>query len=427
MGLVGKAKRVRIYVKESDVIGRHLAPHAILDWLRKERAAGATVLRGTAGFGSSGEIDDDALPELAPHLPVIVEWVDTAERIERLLPRLQELVGRGMITVEEIEIALFRPHGVRDLPPTVTAAEVMSRDVRWVPPDAPLRKVVELVDGKLYRAVPVVEGGRPVGIITNQDLTGRGGLLARVELLAALPPGERASALKQVDKEGKTARDVMTPSPVTVSEGTPIPEVGALMAQRRLKRLPVVDASGKLTGMISRLDLLRTVAQGAAGGSDAPRPSGLRGDLPLQRVMRKDVPQVRPDAPLGEVLQAIVATPVQRALVVDPSGKVLGIVGDEELLDRVTPSLRPSALRSLMRRLPFSHAHASAAEQHARATRAADLMTQVATAREDQSLRDAIAPMMKAPHKLVAVVDAEGRLVGAVDRVDILRGLVEAS
>jgi CBS domain-containing protein len=52
-------------------------------------------------------------------------------------------------------------------------------------------------------------------------------------------------------------------------------------------------------------------------------------------------------------------------------------------------------------------------------------MRQAAVAREDQLLRDAIAPMMNAPHKLIGVVDKDGRLVGAVDREDILRGLVE--
>ena len=419
MDLAGKAKRVRVYLKESDVIARKHAPLAILAFLQREGAAGAIVLRGTAGFGSSGHIDDDAIPELAPHLPVIVEWVDQPERVQRVMPRLREFVGHGLITTEDVEIAMYRPEGVRDLPATVTAAEVMSREVSSVAPDAPLLEVVKQLDGKIYRAVPVVEDGRPVGIITNQDLTGKGGLLARVQLLAALPPEERASALAEVG--GKKARDVMTPQPITTRSEAPLSEVGALMAQRRLKRMPVVDASGKLVGMISRLDLLRVVA-GTTEGASEQRPSGLRGDVKLSTVMRRDVPKIAPDAPLGEVLQAIVATPVQRALVVDAGGKVLGIVGDEELLDRVTPSLRRGALRSLMRRLPFTEK--SQAEQHSRATRAADLMTPVATAREDQSLRDAIAPMMKAPHKLVAVVDASGKLVGAVDRVDILRGLV---
>ena len=83
---------------------------------------------------------------------------------------------------------------------------------------------------------------------------------------------------------------------------------------------------------------------------------------------------------------------------------------------------------SLMHRLPFSHGGKAGleVEQHARAKKAADLMvTDVAIARGDKLLRDAIAPMMKAPHKLVAVVDGDGRLVGALDRADILRGLIQ--
>ena len=84
---IGKAKRIRIYLKEGDVIGHKPAPYALLDWLRRERAAGATVFRGTAGVGSSGHLDADLLPDVGPHLPVIVEWIDAPDRVARL--RLQ--------------------------------------------------------------------------------------------------------------------------------------------------------------------------------------------------------------------------------------------------------------------------------------------------------------------------------------------------
>ena len=428
MGFPGKAKRVRIYVKESDVIGHKPAAYALLDWLGRENAAGATLIRGTAGVGSSGRVNVDLTPDVAPHLPVIVEWVDAPDRVERLLPQLEQMVGRGLITCDDTEIVLYKPHGVRDLPATVTAAEVMSRNVASVAPDAPLRRVVELVEGKAYRALPVVEDGRPIGMITNLDLVERGGLLARIELLGSLPSAERASALERLDREGKKARDVMTPNPVTVSEGASLTAVADVMARKRLKRLPVVDAAGKLAGIVSRLDLLRTVASAFQAGAEEARPAGLRADLPLSRVMRKDVPVVHPETPLAEVLQAVVSTRLNRALVVDADRRVVGIVTDEEVLDRVAPTIRAGALRSLMHRLPFSHVGKPAleAEQHARAKSAGDLMlTDVATAREDQLLRDAIAPMMKAPHKLVAVVDGAGRLVGALDRADILRGLIQ--
>ena len=426
MDFVGKAKRIRIYLAENDVIGHKPAPYALLDWLRREGAAGATVIRATAGLGSSGQLNLDIMPDITAHLPVIVEWIDSPDRVERLLPQLKQMVGRGLITAEDTEILLYKAHGVRTLPNTVTVEQVMSRDVVSVAPQSPLRKVVELVEGKVYRAVPVVEDGRPVGMITNLDLVERGGLLVRVELLGSLSDAERTSALNQLG--GKTAREVMTPNPVTVIEGATITAVADVMAHKRLKRLPVVDAAGKLVGIVSRLDLLRTVAEAFHGGPEEPRPAGLRGDLPLSRVMRKDVPVVHPDTPINEVLQAVVATRLNRALVVDAERRVVGIVTDEEVLDRVTPAMRTGALKSLMHRLPFVHVGKAEleAEHHARARKAADLMlTEVAIAREDQLLRDAIAPMMKAPHKLVAVVDKDGRLTGALDRADILRGLIQ--
>ena len=384
------------------------------------------MIRATAGVGTSGHLNLDVMPDLGPHLPVIVEWIDSPDRVERLFPQLKQMLGRGLITADDTEILLYKPHGVRSLSETVTVAEVMSRDVVSISPDTPLRKVVDLVEGKVYRAVPVVQDGRPVGMITNLDLVERGGLLVRVELLGSLSEAERKSALTKLGN--KTARDVMTPHPVTVVEGATITAVAEVMAHKRLKRLPVVDATGKLVGIVSRLDLLRTVAEAFQTKPEEPRPAGLRGDLPLSRVMRKDVPVVHPDTPINEVLQAVVSTRLNRALVVDAERRVVGIVTDEEVLDRVTPAMRTGALKSLMHRLPFSHVAKAEleAEHHARAKKAADLMlTEVAIAREDQLLRDAVAPMMKAPHKLVAVVDKEGRLVGALDRADILRGLIQ--
>jgi len=91
---------------------------------------------------------------------------------------------------------------------------------------------------------------------------------------------------------------------------------------------------------------------------------------------------------------------MQRVLGVDEQRRVLGVVSDEELLDRVTPALRAGALHSLMRKLPFSVRH-DPADQHASATSAAGLMTEALMLREDQLLRDAIAPMIKAPHRIV--------------------------
>ena len=403
-----KARRIRIYVNEREVL-------ALLEWLRKEGAAGATAFRAIAGIGA--HVNVDFSPDLGPHAPAIVEWIDAADRVERLLPELTARLEHGLVTSEEVDVVFHKPHGMRALPKALAVEQVMSRDVVTARPETPLREVVALVEGKLHRAVPVVEAsGKLVGIVTNLDLVERGGLLARVELLGSLGEAERAAALQSLGE--KTARDVMTPDPATVAPGTPLTAAAEMMARRHLKRLPVVDASGKLAGIVSRLDVLRALMGTVTPTPGGPTPVGVTvPNLPLARVMRRDVPAVHPETPLAEVLQAIVATRLNRVLVVDADRRVVGIVTDEELLEKLTPPVRQSALRSLMHRLPFSHPE--------RATAAEVMVKEVAIAREDQLLTDAIAPMMKAPHKLVAVVDAQGRLAGALDRADILRGLVQ--
>jgi CBS domain-containing protein len=426
MDLVGKARRVRIYLSEGEKVGWKPAHLALLEFLRRENAQGATVIRGVEGFGATGQIHVSHLVDVVQQLPIIVEWVDAPEVVQRLIGRVKEMVPRGLITVDDTEIVLYQPHPVRDLPAALTAADVMSRQVVSVSKDTPVRQVVELMPGKLYRALPVVEAGVPVGIITNGDLVHKGGLGVRVDLLAALEKPELHDVLERLASGAKVAADVMTPGPVTVDARTPLPRVAEIMTHRRLKRLPVVDEHGALVGMVSRVDLLRTASQSVERKEPVAREPGLRGNVPLARVMRRDVPTVHPDTPLAEVFQAVISTRLNRALVVDADRRVVGIVTDAEMLDRLTPSLRSGALRSFMHRLPFVHPTPSdrAAEQHARARRAADLLDpEVATATEDTLLADAIATMLRGNHKVLAVTDATGRLVGMVDRADLLHGL----
>jgi len=426
MDLMGKAKRVRIYLSEGDRVGHLPASMALLEYLRREGAQGATVSRAVSGFGSTGQIHVPHLVDVAQDLPVVVEWIDAPEVVERLLPRVKEMVPRGLLTMDDTEILLRRANPVRELPVALTARDVMSREVVSVSKDTPLRDVVELMLTKVYRAVPVLSEGVPIGIITNSDLVKKGGLGVRVELLQALDKPEVHDVLARLSASGKVASDVMTEGAVVVHANTKLPAVAEVMTNRRLKRLPVVDDHGLLLGMVSRLDLLRVASRSVERADEAPPEWALAGDTPIGRLMRRDVPMVHPDTPLTEVFQAVIATRLNRAFVVDSDGRVLGLVTDAELLDRVTPSLRPSALRSLMHRLPFGRGREeSRSEERARARRAADLMNkEVATAKEDTLLSDGITRMLQGSHKVLAVLDAQDHLVGIVDRADVLHGLV---
>lgn len=106
MDVEGPGKRVRIYVGEQDRAHGSHRPlwEELLNLLRDEHAAGATMFRGLAGFGAHSKLHMARVADLAPDLPVLVEWIDTPEQVERLLPRVSALVSTGTITVEGLTI-----------------------------------------------------------------------------------------------------------------------------------------------------------------------------------------------------------------------------------------------------------------------------------------------------------------------------------
>lgn len=110
MKIEGEGQLLRIFVGESDRWDGRPLYEAIVRRAREEGLAGATVLRGLAGFGAHSRIHTSNLLRLSEGLPVVVEIVDRSERIERFVPLLDEMVDEGMMTVETVHIIAYR-HG----------------------------------------------------------------------------------------------------------------------------------------------------------------------------------------------------------------------------------------------------------------------------------------------------------------------------
>lgn len=424
MSIVGLGKRIRIYLGESDQWGSRPLSVALLERLRAEGCAGATVVRGVAGFGAHSRIHTASIVRLSEDLPILVEWVDTPERVARVLPGILAMVGEGMVTSEDVEVLFYQHRVVGDIPARLQVREVMTRNAASIRPETPLREAVALLLGKDYRALPVVDAReRVVGIVSNGDLVDRGGLRLRIELLGALGTDQLAATLAAIE-QGKTVADVMTTPAVTIGPDATLAEAAHLMVTRALKRLPVVGADGELLGVLSRADLLRTRSDAYPRPipETAPRPARTIGD-----VMRTDVPVVGRNASVGEVLDAVVSTRLNRALVVDEQQRVVGVVTDAILLRRLSPADHPGVARLLMSRLPF--VHLDPAErlrlEHAVGKTAAQLMDpNLPTVRAATPLGEAIESMLRDRRKILPVVDDTGRLLGAVDRADLLRTLV---
>jgi len=107
--LEGEQWMVRIFIGESDRWkGRPLAD-ALVERLRKDGFAGATVLRGLTGFGARSVVHTTHLLELSQDLPLIIEVVDTEEHVKQLEPILDEMVADGLVTLEKVRVLRYKP------------------------------------------------------------------------------------------------------------------------------------------------------------------------------------------------------------------------------------------------------------------------------------------------------------------------------
>lgn len=105
--LSGEQVLVRIYIGESDKCGRQPLHLALLERLRQEGFAGATVFHGIAGFGAHSVLHTASILRLSEDLPVIIEVVDTAEHVERLTPILDAMVPAGLVTMERVQVVKY--------------------------------------------------------------------------------------------------------------------------------------------------------------------------------------------------------------------------------------------------------------------------------------------------------------------------------
>jgi PII-like signaling protein len=112
----GRGVRVRAYFGERDKHDHKPLWSALLEFLRREGAAGATVTRGVAGYGAHSKIHAASIADLSSDLPLVLEWVDTEERVARLLPALEEMHQGGLITTDPVTIIRYQPHDDRERP-----------------------------------------------------------------------------------------------------------------------------------------------------------------------------------------------------------------------------------------------------------------------------------------------------------------------
>jgi hypothetical protein len=114
--LSGEQILVRVFIGESDKWHHRSLATALIERLRKEHFAGATVFHGVAGFGAHSVLHTSKILRLSEDLPIVIEIVDSEDRMEHLTAILDEMVTEGLVTMEKVRVLKYAARRLPDAP-----------------------------------------------------------------------------------------------------------------------------------------------------------------------------------------------------------------------------------------------------------------------------------------------------------------------
>jgi len=385
-------------------------------------AARCMVMRGNGGCYENGEIASSAIEILSYNMPIKIEIVLPTAELSQVLPKIEEMVEEGIVTVEEQEAWIHKTRS-RLIPRHLKVKDVMTCNPQCVTADTPLRSVVDRMIQGGFNGVPVVDHEhRPLGIITQGDLISRGELPVRPGLLGEFTQDHRDDLFKTVIQ--KPAKEIMSSPAITVQEEADLTLAVDLMLQRKLKRLPVVDHAGKLIGILARLDVFRTVMSQTPDLQTFSKHKVIVQNIRIVReIMERDMETVHPETPIENIVKVVDLHSVHRVAVVDHQGKLVGLISDRDLFAKFS-SRRANFWSLIMSKVPLLKSAQFYEEivKASNARTASDVMkTNLIAVQEDATLQEAIKRMIEHRLKRLPVVDEQGVFQGMVSRDSVLR------
>jgi predicted transcriptional regulator len=407
-------KRLCIYIGESDRWQGKPLDTAILEAIRAQGLAGATVFRGISGFGAHSHIRTSSIEVLSVDLPVMIEVIDIPERIQRALEAVSPMVREGLITLEDVTIVKYTHRYLNPLPADRPVSEVMTRDVVSLSKEMSIRDAWQKMIHNELKALPVVdETGCVAGLLTDEDLLERGGILHRLSITLQLPDSEIQNELTSLTASKLKVKDVMTTPAITVSQEEFLGAAALKMVRSELKRLPVVDSNNHLVGMLSRLDILNQLVEVPANHN---YPNPVTGAVrTVGEIRQKELPTINKGDTLGQIVEKFIETGTHRLIVTDSNGYAIGLIADSDVVSRSQPEQK-SGILSAFRKIgkpPYGRETAS------------DIMSPgVAKISPSTPITNAIQKMLVENRKWLVVVDDSNIPVGLVDREILLQALV---
>lgn len=381
-------------------------------------AARCLVTKGIEGSYENGEIATGRLEVLSYNLPVRITIVAPAVESELLLARAEEMVADGIVTVQDVAVISHKTRGPF-IPKHTRVRDLMTPSPQKVNLDTSLAEVARLLLSSTFTALPVVdEQNRPVGVISQGDLIYRAGLPMRLGLLAASDQEKVSTVIAALTP--RQAKEVMTRPAMTIEQDKWATDAVNLMLNKQVKRLPVVDAEGKLVGVLSRVDVFHAILRECPNWQAFQKQQIAVDNLRfVSDIMRRDTSTVFPDTPVEEVIRLIDCNDIQRVCVVDQEGHFLGLISDKDLLTAFSDR-HPGFFNYLVSKMPFAE-HAQLREDLSGKTAGEVMNPNIVTVAEDAPINEAIRLMLDKAIKRLPVVDSQGKFKGLVSRDALLR------
>ena len=392
----------------------------------KKIAARCMVTRAMEGCYENGDIASARLEILSMNMPLRITIVLPAAQTESVLPQIEEMVSDGIVAVQEIQVLSHKTER-QLIPKHIRVQDVMTTSPCKVSLNTPVDQVVEILLSSHFTGVPVVdETNHPQGVISQGDLICRAKMPLRLGVLASAN-AERIKCVMQCLSQ-VPAEKIMTSPAICIREDKLLAEAVDLMMKKSLKRLPVIDTAGALSGILSRQDIFHTVAREVPDWSAFHHQNIRVGNMRcVADIMRRDIHTVFPETPVSDIIHIIDTDDVQRVAVIDAEERFLGLISDNDLFSAF--SEHSEGLWELfLRNLPLMDKRKKAELAHSdnissvMNKTAKDVMnTKCITVLENASIDEAIGIIVSQGIKRLPVLDVGGRFKGLISRESLMR------
>lgn len=197
--------------------------------------------------------------EKSPEEDILARFNISDEDIYEAMKDIEGFLDITPGDFRELYVLALR-HAVERLTMSVLARDIMTREVHTAAPEMPLKEVAEILSERGVAGLPVVgRDGKVSGVISEKDFLASMAGQGSMSFMGVVAECLKGKGCLAVPVRAQRAADIMSSPAICVNQNTRLMEIADLMAQKNINRVPIIDAEGMLTGIISRADIIRTL------------------------------------------------------------------------------------------------------------------------------------------------------------------------